>query len=66
MPVGTPNGNELTLQTKAINYNTFKIILYYKRSNPATCTCFGHSCGHPQGDVIQRYITKTARTNAQI
>jgi hypothetical protein len=23
MPVGTPDGNELTLETKAINYNTF-------------------------------------------
>jgi len=28
---------------------TFKSILYYKQSEHPTCTCFGHSCGHPQG-----------------
>jgi hypothetical protein len=26
----------------------------YKRIKPPTCTCFGHSCGHPQGGVTQR------------
>jgi len=34
---------------------TFKsIILYYQRCKPPTCTCFGHSCGYPQGGVIER------------
>jgi len=66
MPIGTPNGNELTLQTKAFNYNPFKSILYYKRSKSPTCTYFGHSCGHPQGGVIQRYITKTSSANAHV
>jgi len=59
MPVGTPNGNELTLETKAINYNSFKSILYYIINVVNLLHVhFDHSCGHPQGGVILRYVTK--------
>ena len=28
--------------------------LYHERIKPPTCTCFGHSYGHPQGGNVQR------------
>lgn len=31
---------------------------------PPTCTCFVHTCSHPQGGVHKGYITKTLKTNA--
>ena len=34
-----------------------KSILYYKHIKPPTCTCFGHTCGHPQGGVNEGYFT---------
>ena len=34
----------------------FKTILYYKDGMPPTC--FGHSCGHPKGDALQRIYYK--------
>jgi len=33
--------------------------LYFERSKPPTRKCFVHSCVHPQGGVINVYITKT-------
>jgi hypothetical protein len=47
---------------------TFKGILYYKHSKPPTCKCFGHSCGHPHGDVLKRTCYnnfKNQYTNAE-
>ena len=29
----------------------YKSILYYKHSMPPTC--YGHSCGHPNGEALQ-------------
>jgi len=36
----------------------FKSILYYKHSKPPTCTCFGYTCGYPQGRVCEGCIRK--------
>jgi DNA-binding MarR family transcriptional regulator len=33
-------------------------ILYYIHRMPPACTCFGHTCGYPQGGVYKGYITK--------
>lgn len=33
---------------------------------PATCTCFGHTCGHPHRCVHKGYTTKTLRTNSNV
>ena len=38
----------------------FKLfILHYTHDVPATC--FGHTCGHPQGGVYKGCVTKTLR-----
>jgi len=29
-------------------------------------TCFGHTCGHPQGGALPRVCHKTSWTSAQI
>ena len=40
----------------------------YKRSIPATC--FGHTCGYPQGNALKgwmyREVTEVCVTNAQV
>jgi len=33
-------------------------ILYYEDSNPHTCACFGHVCGHIQGCELQKMYQK--------
>ena len=42
----------------------YYIILYYK--DGTLPKCFGHSCGHPKGDALQRIYYNSFWPNTQI
>ena len=60
------NGMEMTLTDACKHLKLSYHILHYKCIKPTTCTCFGHSCCHPQGVTYRGHITETSNTNTQI
>ena len=42
---------------------SFKRILCFKHGKPPKRRCFDHTCGHPQGGVYKRCVTKALKPN---